>query len=223
LIPAVQQSVLAMVLTLAVSAVSGAEIDFAHDIVPVLRQHCGECHTGAKKQGGFSMNTRDLLVAGGESGRAVQVGKSARSQLITRIKSKDPDLQMPPEGDRVPANLIEKLECWLDEGLKWEPGFSFAETGYEPPLKPRRPDLPQAREGRTNPVDRFVDSYFGKHQAARPVRASDATFIRRVYADVIGLLPSPDELQSFLDDPRANKREELGPRSIGISLMQSIG
>lgn len=78
-----------------------AEIDFAHDIVPLLRAHCGKCHLGAKKQGGFSMNPLDLLLAGGETGKAVEPGKSAASDLIKRITTDDPDLRMPPEGPRV--------------------------------------------------------------------------------------------------------------------------
>ena len=58
-----------LLLTVAsISSAAAAEIDFAHDIVPVLRTYCGQCHTGDKKQGGFSMNTRELLLAGGEGG-----------------------------------------------------------------------------------------------------------------------------------------------------------
>src|SRR5690348_4437695 len=64
-------------------AVPAAEpIDFAHDIVPIIRQHCGQCHTGDKKKGGFSMNTRAALIAGGESGAGVVPGKSGQSELL---------------------------------------------------------------------------------------------------------------------------------------------
>ena len=209
MIRSVHLSLSATLLMLATSAACAAEIDFAHDIVPVLRKQCGNCHMGGEKKGGFSMNTRESLLAGGESGKAVQPGKSAESDFIARIKSEDPDLQMPPEGSRLPAKSVEQLKRWVDEGLPWEPGFTFAGNNYEPPLRPRRPEMPPVREGRTNPVDRFVDSYLTKQQAGRRIGVSDATFIRRVYSDVIGLLPSPDQLQAFLEDNRADKREAL--------------
>src|SRR5205809_3468954 len=78
---------------------SAAEpIDFAHQIVPILRTHCGACHTGDQKKGGLSLNTRAELLAGGESGDAVVVGKSATSELIARVTTGDVDLRMPPEG-----------------------------------------------------------------------------------------------------------------------------
>src|SRR4051812_40444480 len=80
----------------------GAEpVDFAHEIVPILSQHCGQCHTGDKKKGGYSMNTRTSVIAGGESGPAVVVGKSGTSELIRRVLSHNKDEQMPPEGPRL--------------------------------------------------------------------------------------------------------------------------
>lgn len=186
-----------------------AEVDFAHNIAPVLRKHCGSCHTGDKKQGGFSMNTRDRLLAGGEGGQAVVAGQSGKSDLITRLKSADPNVMMPPEGPRVPAAQIELLAAWVDQGLKWDDGFTFQDSGYEPPLKPRRVDLPPVTAGRNNPVDRIIDEYLKQHQIARPAPITDAVFLRRVYLDVTGLLPPPEKLTAFLEDQRQDKRMDL--------------
>lgn len=199
-----------------ISTTAGAaEIDFAHDIVPVLRKHCGQCHAGDKKQGGFSFNTRELLVAGGEGGRVVVPGKSAESDLIRRLKSADPDLMMPPEGDRVPADKIALLAAWIDAGLKWEDGFAFKSAVYEPPLKPRRVDLPPIVDGRQNPMDRIIDAYFLKHQVKRPMQAADAVFLRRVSLDLTGLLPSPDKLDEFLANPSPDKRAQAVRELLG--------
>jgi len=77
-------------------------VDFSHDIVPILREHCATCHTGDKKKGGFSMDSRADLIAGGENGRAIEVGRSAESKLIKAILSTDPDEQM----RRSPCNQI---------------------------------------------------------------------------------------------------------------------
>src|SRR6476661_2372362 len=76
-------------------------VDFAHDIVPIIRQHCGQCHTGDKKKGGYSMNSRAALIAGGESDAGVLPGKSGQSELIRRVMSRDKDEMMPPEGERL--------------------------------------------------------------------------------------------------------------------------
>lgn len=186
-----------------------AAIDFAHDVAPVLKQYCGKCHAGDQKKGGFSFNTRESLLAGGESGAVVAPGKSGESELLVRIVSKDDDLKMPPEGPRVPAEDVARLQTWIDAGMPWEQGFTFGNRTYEPALKPRRPDLPPVVEGRQNPIDRIIDAYLAKHKRPRPQAIDDAAFARRAYLDLIGLLPTPDELQAFLADRGADRRDRL--------------
>ena len=201
-------STVAMVACCAITA-SAADVDFAHDVVPILRKQCGACHTGDKKQGGFSMNTRELLLAGGEGGKGIVPGKSSQSELIRRLKSNDPNVMMPPEGDRVPADQIAALAAWIDAGAKWEAGFRFQGLAYEPPLKPRRFELPPAQDGRQNPVDRIIDAYYTAHQVPRPAGVSDAVLLRRLSLDVNGLLPSTERLDEFLAVKKADKRTLL--------------
>ncbi|MDB6004505.1 MAG: hypothetical protein JWR15_1492, partial [Prosthecobacter sp.] len=186
-----------------------AAVDFSHQIVPILREHCTECHAGDKKKGGLSFNDRASLMEGGEDGAAVVSGKSGESAMIKAILSADPDEQMPPKGKRVPAEQIALLKQWIDEGLKWEEGFAFKKPAYEPPLKPRTPVLPAAVEGRSNPIDRILDSYLAEKKLPRPAAIDDATFVRRAYLDVIGLLPSPKDLEDFVKDTSADKRARL--------------
>lgn len=185
------------------------EIDFAHDVAPVLKQHCGNCHTGEEKKGGLSLNTRQSLLSGGESGPAAAPGKSGDSELVARIVSADDDFKMPPDGPRVPAEKVALLRAWIDAGLPWEDGFTFGERAYEPPLRPRRPELPAAADGRTNPVDRIIDAYLAERKLPRPEAIDDGAFARRAYLDLIGLLPTPEELQAFLDDRSDDKRTRL--------------
>ena len=193
------------------SAASGApaKVDFSHQIVPILREHCGECHTGDKKKGSFSMNDRASLLAGGESGKAVLPGNSAKSPLIAAITSKDPDKQMPPKGTRLSPEKVKLLRDWIDAGAVWEEGFAFKKPAYEPPLKPRRPTLPPAVAGRTNPVDRILDADLAKRKAVPPKPVDDATFARRAHLDLVGLLPEPEALAKFLADKSADKRAQL--------------
>ena len=187
-------------------------VDFAHDIVPILREHCADCHTGDKKKGGFSMNSRGDLLAGSENGKMIAVGKSAESKLVELLTTGDPDAQMPPSDakqKRVPAEKVALLRAWIDEGGNWQDGFTFKKAGYEPPLKPRRPALPPIVEGRANPIDRILDAYLAKHDKPRPQPLDDAAFARRVQLDLIGLLPAPEALAKFLADTAPDKRARL--------------
>lgn len=184
-------------------------VDFSHDIVPILKKHCAECHAGDKKKGGFSFNDRESLMAGSENGPVVKAGKADTSRLIEVILSTDADEQMPPKGPRLTPAETAALKTWINEGLPWQEGFAFKKAGYEPPLKPRRPELPAAIEGREHPVDRILDHYLAQKKLPRPAPLDDATFARRAHLDLTGLLPEPKALQKFLADPAPGKRESL--------------
>ena len=196
-------------LTSAVFAAAPTKVDFSHQIAPVLREHCAECHTGDKKKGGFSLNDRASLLVGGESGKAILPGNAAKSRLIEAITTKDTDKQMPPKGARLSPEKVKLLRDWIDAGAPWEDGFAFKKPAYEPPLKPRRPTLPPAVAGRTNPVDRILDADLAKRKAATPKPVDDATFARRAHLDLVGLLPEPEALAKFLTDKSADKRAQL--------------
>jgi hypothetical protein len=193
-----------------VSARVAPAIDFAHEVVPLLKKHCGECHTADARQGGFSMNTREDLLAGGDSETpGIVAGKASASELIARITSDDPDYRMPPEGEPLPADAITVFRTWIDEGAAWEPGFAFQSTTWEPPLALRDVTLPPAVDGRTNPIDRIIDATWLAQGIKRPLPSDDRTFIRRVSLDLLGLLPDPARVEAFVADTRANKRALL--------------
>ncbi len=192
--------------TLALASTANAEIDFVHQVVPVLKEHCSACHAGEEAEGGFSMNTLDLFL---DDDTAVP-GKAHESYFIDLIHDPDPDYQMPPDDKpRVPAEQIAILEQWVNEGMKWEPGFTFGAPTYEPPFKPRRPELPEVTEGRENPVDRIVDRYLISNKLEQPQPIDDATFLRRVSLDLTGLLPEANRARAFLADNSPEKRATL--------------
>jgi hypothetical protein len=181
-------------------------VDFSHEIVPLLKTHCGKCHTGRQQEGEFSMNTRTSIL----KSKSVVSGKSGESELITRVTSNDPDSQMPPEGERLKPAEVELLRRWIDEGVKYEDGFSFAgKQSSSLPLALTKPTIPPAANGHEHPIDRLVEAYFAKNKVSFPPVVDDATFARRVYLDLVGLLPPPGELQAFLDDQSSDKRERL--------------
>jgi hypothetical protein len=193
---------------LAVSCVGAADVDFVHQVAPVLKEYCGKCHMGEKKKGGLAMNTHAEFLKGGENGKIAVPGSHAKSIMVELMESKDDDEWMPPKGDRVPADKIAILKKWIDGGMKWEPGFSFGRGSWEPPLKPRVVTLPPAKAGRDNPVDRILDANLARSKTATPGPVSDAEFLRRASLDAVGLLPSAEDLTAFSAESAANKREK---------------
>jgi hypothetical protein len=188
---------------------AAAAVDFAHQVVPVLKEHCAKCHMEDKRKGGFSMNTRESLIEGSENGAVVEPGKAHASLLVESILSDDKTERMPPKGPRMPAGQVEILKQWIDAGMPWEPGFTFGKPSYEPPLKPRRPELPPVVDGREHPVDRLIDRHFADHKLTRPQPLGDAGFIRRLTLDLTGLLPDPAAVDAFVADQSPNKRAKL--------------
>lgn len=181
------------------------KIDFAHDVAPLLKARCVECHANGKYKGGLSLDTRaDLLKT-----KAALPGKSGASELFKRITSTDPDTRMPPKGAPLSPKEIALIKSWIDQGLPWDDGFTFKAGTYVAPLKPRRPTLPPARPGLDHPIDRLLATYFEKQNVAPPAPLDDTAFVRRVYLDVIGLLPAPSETEAFLNDPAPDKRRRL--------------
>ncbi|MBA3482246.1 MAG: DUF1549 domain-containing protein, partial [Pirellulales bacterium] len=189
---------------LATSAVA-AEVDFAHEVLPLIKQHCAKCHTNGTYKASLSFDTRESLLDAG----VVEPGDSTASHLIDLVTSDDPEMRMPPKGPALSAAEVDVLRRWIDADLPWQEGFSFRAAAYEPPLKPRRPELPPAEAGIENPVDRIVMHYWREHGVTPPPALSDAAFFRRVSLDFVGLLPDPDEVDAFVADGDPHKREQL--------------
>ncbi len=201
--------------------VPAAPGDFVHQVAPVLKEHCGGCHMGDKRKGGFSMNTQATFLAGGENGKVLDAANPAKSRLLEVISSSDPDVQMPPpeKGKARPtAAQLEPLRQWVLAGGKWEPGFAFQKPSYQAPVKPRPPQLPDAVAGESHPLDRLLSVYYAKRGVSAPRPAPDSTFVRRVYLDLVGLLPDSREVAEFEKDTAADKRTRLVDRLLSRNM-----
>ena len=194
------------VLILWTATAPGAEIDFAHDVVPILKKHCAECHTDKKSEGGFSFTTRRLLL----ESEHVNLQSPEKSRLLQLVASADSEVQMPPKGrDRVPAEAIAVLRQWITEGARWEPGFRFGSVTWEPPLLPRSVTVPPAVGPIKHPIDRILNAYYARQKIAAPQPAADELFLRRAYLDIIGLPPREEDLHQFLDSTDPLRRDHL--------------
>lgn len=183
--------------------------DFAHDIVPLLKAKCAKCHTNGTYKGAVSFDTREELL----KSKAAVPGKSAMSEIHKRVTTKEDESRMPPpKAEPLNAKEVAVLAKWIDDGLPWEPGFSFKPATYIAPLKPRKVTLPPAKAGREHPIDRIIDAYFSANKVTAPEQFDDAAFARRVYFDLIGLPPTAAELEAFVLSKNATKRTELVER-----------
>lgn len=187
------------------------KVDFQRDIKPILEASCLKCHAHGQKKGGFQVDSREMWLKGGESGPSVKPGASAASLAIQLVAGSDPDRVMPRKGPRLTPVQIGFLRAWIDQDLPWTDGVKLS-RGSQAPLDPRRPTLPAAKGKVTHPIDRLLQPYYVQTGFATPAPVEDRIYVRRVYLDVIGLLPTPDELSAFVKDHRRDKRERLARR-----------
>ena len=186
----------------------GRDVGFTQDIHAILAENCASCHMQGKRKGALSMDSRENLLQGGDTGPAFVDGNSAESLMIKLVAGQDPDRIMPPKGRRLTEQEIALLRAWIDQGAKWDLAASHQE--YVAPLK-LQPVAPPALAERPseNLVDRFVVTTLLQRSQAEPATVDDAVFARRVYFDLGGLPPTPDELRAFLADAAADKRAKL--------------
>jgi len=196
-----------LILLLQVGKLNAEEIDFRSKIQPILAEHCSQCHgvDEAKREGGFRLDTREGALAGGESGIAAIVpGKSAESELVRRILSEDLDTLMPPPSEKKPLSTDQKeiLKRWIDEGASYQKHWAFVPPAKTATVK--------------NGIDESIQSTLQlKGWKANPP-AEPWELYRRAYLDLIGVPPSPEQLeQSKQDGLEATVDRLLGDQAYG--------
>ena len=182
------------------------KVDFAEDVKPILAKSCTTCHANGKSKGGFNIDHIHSFVGGGDSGPAVISGNSGKSLLIELLLSNDPDERMPVKGDPLSLEEVAIMRAWIDQGMQWEKGFTFAKF-RNAPIAPRKVALPKGKSA--NPVDRFLSPYYAENNVREVPSVGDDVFARRVFLDVLGILPTAGELKVFREDARSDKREHL--------------
>ncbi len=186
-----------------------ANVDFDRDIHTILAAKCLACHSAEKRSGGLSLATYADVLDGGRSGAAIKPGNSAASLIILRLTGATQP-QMPFGLPPLSEAEINTIRTWIDQGARATPTSAPARGKWEAPLTLERPALPDATwKTWTSPIDRIVSAYLAKNTVTEPALVSDTQFARRVYLDVEGLLPSPEQLQAFLDNRSPDKRAAL--------------
>jgi cytochrome c553 len=176
-------------------------IDFNRDIRPILSENCFYCHgqDGNKRQADLRLDDRQAAI----DGLAIVPGDLANSQLIARIESTDPDALMPPpkSNRRLSDGQKELLKRWIASGAQYSKHWAF-----ETPRSPSVPNLASdasepLRTWVSNPIDAFIAQGLRDSGLAPSPVADRRMMIKRLYSDLIGLPPDPQQVEDFAEDP----------------------
>ena len=175
-----------------------AALDFQREVRPILSDYCYPCHGPDEKErkGKLRLDTREGVLKFSDGKAVVKPGKSAESELYKRLISHDPEeLMPPPKFTRRPNNAqIEKLKRWIEEGAQMGDHWAF-----RPPQKPTLPAV-KNQAWATSDLDRFVLARLEKEGLKPSPQADKATLLRRLSLDLIGLPPTPAEVDAFIKD-----------------------
>ncbi|HLJ17487.1 MAG TPA: PSD1 and planctomycete cytochrome C domain-containing protein [Bryobacteraceae bacterium] len=175
----------------------------------ILSENCYTCH-GQAQTSGLDLRQIGTILKGGKRGPAVIPGKSAESLLYQAVE-RTGELKMPPGDKAISPQDIATLKEWIDAGAKWPAGGMAAESSWWAFRKPHRPAVPQVADASwvRTPIDAFILQKREAKGLKPAAPASKATLIRRVYYDLTGLPPSPDDVKNFLADSSPHAYEKL--------------
>jgi hypothetical protein len=200
----------------ALPAAAARKVDFAADVLPLLKKNCFSCHGTEHQEGGLRLDDKRRALEGGDSGAEIVAGKSAESRLVRVVAGTDEDFGlMPPKGKGMPltADDVGVLRAWIDQGAIWPDEQKLAATAADHwSLKPvTRPALPAIQEAAwpQEPVDAFVLARLEKERACHSPPADKNTLLRRLFLDLVGLTPTPEEVEAFVIDRAPDARERL--------------
>ena len=182
-----------------------SDVDYVKDIKPILKNRCYACHGGLKQESALRLDTTALALRGGDSGAVIAPGDPQSSLLLQKITDTDESARMPPEGDPLTAEEVGLIRAWILQGARG-PADERPESD---PLQhwafqiPVRPQMPAVRNPQwvRNPIDAFLLARMEEQELAVSPRASDAELIRRLYLNLIGLPPTPAQLEKYLTNP----------------------
>ncbi len=194
------------------TASTSRQLTFERDVRPILKVHCTHCHGEAgEEEGGLDLRLRRLIVSGGDSGAAIDLQSPHESLLLARLRSGE----MPPGEKKLPPHDITTIERWIEQGAATasEEPESIGDDGlvtdedrqfwsFRTIAKPQTPHVRHAKLVRT-PIDAFIIQKLEENGLSFSKPAGRRTLIRRATFDLLGLPPTPEEVDAFVADKKA--------------------
>jgi hypothetical protein len=194
-------------------------VDYVREVKPLLSRRCYLCHGALKRTSGLRVDTAAFLRKGGDGGPAIVPGKAEESLIIEALSGRD-GWRMPPEGEAAPFSEAEigTIRKWIDQGAvapaderpQADPRKHWA---FQPPVRPAVPQLSGQRgDWLRTPIDAFLAQRHEERGLIPRPPAAPGELIRRVYLDLVGLVPEPDDVRAFLANPSDLAYEEIVDR-----------
>jgi hypothetical protein len=191
--------------------------DFEKQIKPLLERSCVRCHGEEKQKSDFRLDSREALLRGGENGKAIIERDSAQSPLVRYVSRLVEDFEMPPKKEEaLTPEQVGWLRAWIDAGAPWPSGTKLvAQNGGANAAEkkrenhwafkaPQRPPLPAVKKTAwvRTPIDQFILDRLERERLDPSLEADRAILLRRLSLDLIGLPPTVEELDAFINDAR---------------------
>ena len=203
-------------------------VSFAKDIQPIMERSCWNCHGEAMQLSKLDLRTREGALRGGAHGPAATPGNAEQSRLYRAVAHIDA-IKMPMQGDKLKPEEIAAFKAWIDQGMPWDasatPTREAATSAiaalenmeltpeqrnywaFKLPVQKTPPLVSKAEFG--HPIDRFLEATRAEKKLVAAPRADKRTLIRRAYIDLIGLPPSPADVEAFVADQSADAWDKL--------------
>jgi len=175
--------------------------DFVQQIQPVFERWCYSCHGPKLQMGGLRLDSKNLAMAGGQSGAVIKPGNARESSLYQRVAGIGEQARMPMAGEPLKKAEVELIQSWIDGGAVWPESVSAESAEIKKHwayVAPRRPVLPKVKA--SHPIDRFIAARLEKEGLSFSPEADKVILLRRLSLDLIGLPPSIAEVNAFLAD-----------------------
>lgn len=193
--------------------------DYVSQIKPVLEQRCYACHGALKQESGLRLDSVAAMHKGGDSGAIVDLEQPASSMLVERLRHQDPGQRMPPEGEPLTEQQIVWIESWIRQGAvppavdqpQRDPRDHWA---FQNPRKASQTeDSKVSAESTNNSIPNPIDRLLAPRHSQLGIRplalASKQTLIRRLFIDLLGIPPQPEEVRRFISDSSLGAYERL--------------
>ncbi len=194
------------------ASVAAAQSPYRTRVKPVLENQCSSCHNATVKQGGLDLSTREKMLRGGDRGPAVVPGNPGESLLQAYIShTRQPG--MPLGAKKLDDDTVAAFAAWIKDGAKFDEGDSApamlsSHWSFRKPIRQQAP-IPRDSAWRANPVDAFIAAEREKRGLTPLGQAEPHTLLRRVYLDLTGLPPTPEQVREFTGDKSSGAYERL--------------
>jgi mono/diheme cytochrome c family protein len=194
-------------------------IDFERDIAPIFDQHCTQCHGPSKQTADLRLDLRSAILKGASSGPILDIQHTEKSRLIQVITGQDPDYQMPPEGERLSEEQIDKIRVWIQQGAAGPDDSKRLEKPLPWSFRPIEDPWPQASDSSgqfpgLGPIDQWIQAQLDQKQLHLSETAERPTLIRRLFLVALGVPPTPEEVSTFCNDESFDAYEKLVDRTL---------